>query len=96
MGVVKGQERPTATVNRVDVSSVRRASAAPADPERVLFRAYGAETGPGDFGLFKVSRGDTPCVCGGVIRPSNRSIVAAVKAHNATAKHAAWRAWREA
>lgn len=92
-----GQERPTATVERVDVSSRRRASAAPADPEGLLFKAYGSLE-PGQSGVFRVTDlRSEPCVCGGkLVRNRGQSVYSVVRNHNETTLHQAWRAWREA
>lgn len=90
---MKGQERPTARIRRVDVSARSGASAAPADPEERLFRAYG-RLQPGQVGLFRVGRVER-CVCGGTIElTDNARIDQVVAAHNESALHQAWRAWR--
>jgi hypothetical protein len=94
-----GQGSPTATVERVDVSSERRASATPATPEIVLFRAYGALE-VGQTGLMRVTTVTydrvEPCMCGGQLVDDGRPISRIVTEHNETALHQAWRAWREA
>jgi hypothetical protein len=94
---MNGQGRPTATVEIRDVSgSRRRASAAPASSEAVLFRAYG-NLQPGQSGVFRVMSGrEERCMCGGMIVDNGGSIRRLVEAHNATPVHIAWRAWREA
>ena len=93
-----GQERPTATVRRVDMSSSRRASAAPASSEQLLFRAYGSLK-PGQVGLVRVTKvvydRVEPCACGGELVDDRRSIRRIVEQHNETPLHQAWRAWRE-
>lgn len=93
---MKGQGRPTATVKRVDVSSQRRASAVPADPEAMLFRAYG-NVGSGQLGVLKVTGRTENCACGGTLELSGNAVVEQiVQAHNESALHTAWRSWREA
>ena len=80
------------------MSSRRRASAVPADPEQSLFRAYGSLK-PGQTGLLRLTavvRDRTePCACGGELVDDGGSIGRIVREHNATALHRAWRAWRE-
>jgi hypothetical protein len=92
-----GQERPTARIRRLDLSSAGpRASAAPASPEDVLFRAYG-EVQPGQSGVFRVTdRREERCACGGMLVDNGTEpIRVIVENHNETALHRAWRAWRE-
>ncbi len=65
-----------------------------ADPEDVLFRAYG-NVSPGQRGMFKATRAEQ-CACGGTLMLfGEQSVETIVAAHNATPLHAAWRAWRE-
>jgi hypothetical protein len=98
---VTTRERPTAAIRRVDVSaSDNRASVAPAAPEKaetVLFRAYG-QLLSGQRGVFRVTDMCVePCQCGGTLTlEAGADVQAAVEAHNRTARHAAWRAWRDA
>ncbi len=55
--------------------------------EAQLFRAHGLDLEPLR----------APCACGGLITvPAGEEVAEAVLAHNRTARHAAWRAWREA
>lgn len=99
--VLNEQERPTAAVRRVDVSTSNggssAASARPEKAESILFRAYGKLV-DGQVGVFRVM--DTrvePCACGGSLRiEEGASVQDGVEAHNQTALHQAWRAWREA
>lgn len=89
------QARPTATIRRVDMNPVdQRASAAP-DPEALLFRAYG-NVGSGQRGVFRVvDRQEVACACGGtIVRLSGQPVDEVVDAHNETALHRAWRAWK--
>lgn len=93
---MKQQAKPTASVRRVDVSARERASASPADPEAMLFRAYGS-VGEGQLGVFKVAARSESCICGGTLDLTGDAVVEQiVQAHNESALHKAWRAWREA
>lgn len=74
--------------------SVPSASAAPASPEIVLFRAYG-DVAPGQRGMFKATRIEQ-CACGGTLMLfGEQSVETVVEAHNETAIHRAWRTWRD-
>jgi hypothetical protein len=81
------------------MSSPRRASVVPADPEQSLFRAYGSLE-PRQVGLLRlttvVHERTEPCACGGELVDDGRSVSRIVKEHNETPLHQAWRAWREA
>lgn len=81
------QGRSTATVQRVDVSpTYHGASAVPAHPETTLFHAY-RRSGDG----VQTQR----CVCGGYVHADPAAPGKGVAAHNHTARHKAWRNWRE-
>jgi hypothetical protein len=98
---VTTRERPTAAIRRVDVSAPESDSSAARTQlekaETVLFRAYG-QLLSGQRGVFRVTdmRVES-CQCGGTLTlEAGADVQAAVEAHNRTARHTAWRAWRDA
>ena len=89
------QALPTASIHRVDVNpGGKRASAAPVT-EALLFRGYGVLQ-PGQQGIFRVvDRQEMSCACGGtIVRLGGQAVEDVVAAHNESALHRAWRAWR--
>lgn len=89
------QARPTASIRRVDMSPAEQRASAPPVTEALLFRAYG-NVGEGQRGIFRVvDRQEVSCNCGGtLVRVGGQSVDDVVKAHNESALHRAWRAWK--
>lgn len=89
-------ERPTAKIRRVDVSASSDGASAARSSEDLLFRGYGSLE-PGQSGVFKVTDRSEKCQCGGLLELRGDAVVEQiVAAHNESALHKAWRAWREA
>lgn len=81
-----GLGRPTASVERVDLSVQQRASAVPATSEEALFRGYRGSAETDGIGIEH-----RPCVCGGTVTADPRRPAPGVAAHQFTSRHKAWR-----